>query len=273
MVSIVTVEKVEEDILDLQDDLESIVVEVWDTMNERIKEKDFKAFKGRLRFGQYEPHIDKVFQDILVLPSVKNIDNFFDNITPCVYFVDIGLLIKLVNMRYLKFEPVKGKVYEYNKKMIDFRQTTVALVVKALMKSNLHPRKPEGQDYKLIVERLALDTYKCSLEHLNKLRISHYEKLRELNLLEVSLMVFNNVEISSVVVTWLVKAEEAEFFERMFDYCISEGIFFDHNSIVDIRLNGRVFQTMEQVSQHSGPLICHIVYNVRGYSIIESMFS
>ena len=126
MVSIVTVEKVEEHILDLQDDLKSIIVEVWDTMNERVKEKDFKTFRGRLRFGQYEPHIYKVFQDILLLPSVKNIDNFFDKIRPCINFVDIGLLIKLVNT--LKSGPALTRAIKF-----DLPNLTPALLANGLI--------------------------------------------------------------------------------------------------------------------------------------------
>jgi len=253
------IKRVEEDILDLQEDLERIVVEVWDAVNERVQEKGFNVFRRHLTCGIYEPHFANFLRDILELPSVKSIDDLFARIIPCINFVDIGLLIKLVNIKYLRIGSVKSKVDKYKKKLVKFRETSVAIVIHALERSKLHlRRKPEGQlhlrrklkgqVYKEIVERLALDPNKCSLEYLNKLCIDHIKKLKERSRLKSPLMVFNSVDTGSVVVTWLIRAKEASFFEKMFDYFISEGIFLDQYSIVDIQFNGRVFQTMERVS-------------------------
>ena len=132
---------------------------------------------------------------------------------------------------------------EYSNQLTKFQQTPV---IKALQKRKLHPRKPEDYGYKSIIEKLELNPYSCTLEHLNLLRTRHYDKLRELDLLQTALMVLDNVELCCVIVTWLVRGEHIVFFEQIFDICIANGEFLEGSCIIGIELNGHILQTMER---------------------------
>ena len=236
------------DIVNFQNEYESVIMEVRCTIKDGIKDKSVETFKSNFCNEWYITHYNS-FQELIKNPSNKSIDDFIRDIVPDMIFIDIDFLMKLVDVENINLETVKRKLYDFIQKTAKIRQTSVALFFNAVENSNLQLKKPESQNFEEIVERLAQDPHEYSLEDLCKLRTNHHDKLRELNLQYSSLMLLGKVENSKeVVVTWLVRADEAVLFERMFKTCISEGVFFDENSLMDASIKGHVFQSTETVS-------------------------
>ncbi len=260
---------------DLQLEFEDLQVFVL----EELRKHDYKRIRDWLSAaqGRYEPHYVKHLKHALGSRKIKSIDKLFEKIRSCWNFLDIGLLRLLVKRFLYNSDSIRDRVRHYRAMLRHFKRTTpVQLAVRALMRKNCHPEEPSRR-YRQIIVRLNLDPHRHTLETLDYIRINLCDKLRKLNLLQTALMVFKNARFSCILVTWLVRRDQVECFEKMFEICTAKGTFFadsvtrlvksdevesfkkmfevcaenrtffDDNFIMSAEINGRIYLTKEWV--------------------------
>ena len=210
------------------------------------KNLNLRTFRFKLLSAKFHQDYSSYLRSVLSKSSLNDIYDFFDRISDCLNFLDYGLLDILIH----KFgsEDLRTKMKSYASSLDRFRNTTkVTPFVQSLQRRNLHPNRPKDETFKELIEILDEDPNNCTLEHLNVMRTIHYDKLRELSLSQVALMVLNRVQLSCVKITWLLLSEQVDTFKQMFELCIEEGTFFDENNIIHLELDGRIFMSMEKV--------------------------
>ena len=228
---------------------EDLQVEILEELDE--KKFSVQSLKVKLTCARHCPDYSKYLKLVLSKSSIKTMLDLFGHITECWSFLDYGLLNVIID----KFgsKDLKQKMKTYASDLSIFRnKTKVAPFVRAIQQNNFHPRKQrkkkkEEEIFKKLIETINQDPNICTLARLDLLRTRHYDKLRELSLTQVALMVYDRIELCCVRITWLLLSEQVATFEQMFEVCIMQGTFFDENSIIHLELDGRVFMSMERV--------------------------
>ncbi len=224
----------------MRDELDDLKDIVFKKLKKKNSEK-FEQFKDRLRTATHQPYYEDFLTEIL--NKANDTEQLFESIKKqcCWHILDVRLLeifIKIISPKS------NYKMEKYKEMLKEIELQPIAWVAKALEELDIRPDTTTDTYFSSIIEKIDWDPDKKTIRQLNDLRKRKYWKLG----LTKCLMILYNVSVNCVVAIWLVPSYYVELLCKKFEQFVTEGIYFEENSIISIELNNHIFVTMEKVN-------------------------